>query len=165
VKGIPKYVEIELIYPYLETPIIYVFERRRKKDADMEDRERMMGDGKRMTPANKMSQLIENIVGFPEFDPRDFEKESEQEFRERVFRFFNNEDGQEFAEDALLGRQVSVSPKPLFRSVENNRVEVNMGGDAPGGEPVLHLRAVPPTGEGPEERLSEVRVDGINKES
>jgi hypothetical protein len=147
--NVPKYIEIELKYSFLEEPVLILFLRRRKKEADLEEKERMLGDGIKLDTATKLSQLVENIVGFPGLEPRG-DGEDEQVYRTRVFAHFNNPDGLEFAEDFILAKQAAVSPRYSFRSSATNRVEVNARGKEAGGHTVLPLLSVPPAGEGPE---------------
>jgi hypothetical protein len=146
-KDVPKFIEVELDYSWCENPIVFVFLRRRKKDAELEDRERMLGDGKKLKPATKLARLVENIKGFPGLDPRGLE-EAEEAYRTRVETFFTNEDGQEFAEDALLYKQAAVFPRLLFRGTENHSLEVNPVGQTAGRESILPLLEVPASGEG-----------------
>jgi hypothetical protein len=123
----PTFVEVELKYAYLDVPIVYTFTRRRKKDAEIAEQERILGEGKKLSAANKLAQLVEDITGFPEFVPRNYNEESEATWRERVARFFNTEENLEFAGDALLGRDQAIFPRPTFRNPKVGGLEVNMG--------------------------------------
>ncbi len=65
---IPKYVEVQLDYPYLERPVVYKFPRLRKRDAQMDEQERALGGGRKMTSAVRLlsrltvfSQYLERI--------------------------------------------------------------------------------------------------------
>lgn len=127
----PKFVEVGLKYSFLENDIVYSFLRLRKKDAELDEQEKMLGGGQKFSMAQRLAHLVEDINGFPNFEPRNYDGESEAEWRQRVLTFFSTEENLEMAEDALVGRQNAIYPKPTFRRPQNSGLEVNLVGQAP----------------------------------
>jgi hypothetical protein len=111
---LPASIAVELQYPYMDHVVVYTFPRLRKKDAELEDTQRKLG-GRKLTPAERFVHVVENVEGWPGLDPKR-ESETTGEFKSRVLNYFNNEDMQEFAEDALAYRFAAVSPAHTFRS-------------------------------------------------
>jgi hypothetical protein len=130
---LPKYLDVELRYSYLDGPVTYKFPRRRAKDAAADEQERMLGEGRKLSPAQRLSRVVEDITGWEAygFEPRG-EDEAEGQWRLRVVAFFDNDEMQEYAEEALAGRTVGVNPSPRFRSSSDRRLAVDAGG-APKG--------------------------------
>lgn len=120
---LPASVEVELDYPYLENPVVYTFPLRQKRDAELEERERLLGQGKKIKPANRLAALVEDVKGFEALG-LDSRREGEDivDFRNRVAEFFSSEDGQELAEHAILYRGLAVSPQSKFRGGPNSSV-------------------------------------------
>jgi len=156
---IPKSIEVILDYPYLERPLVYTFPRLRKRDAQMDERERALGGGKKLTPAVRLAGLVENVQGWEDegLPPRD-EAETEQAWIQRVALFFSPDDLQEFAEDALMYRVAGVYPASTFRRSQGGGLAVDIRG-AEAGQRDAVLPHVSQTGTGPEERMSGLPVD------
>jgi len=125
-KSLPKFVEVELAYPYMDSPVTYRFPRLRKKDVELDRLERLKGDGHKENPAVRLAGLVEDIRGLEEFgfEPRS-ENESDGQFGTRVMTFFNNEDMQEIAEHALIFRTEAVFPRTTFRSGTDSSLAVD----------------------------------------
>lgn len=155
---IPKFLEVEVKYSYLEDSIIYVFPRLRKLDAELDEKERLLGQGKKLKSSERLSFLVENIYGFPGFEQRG-ENEPKAEFQKRVMLYFANEEGEEFAEDAIICRLNSVYPHSFHRGRANYRMEVDLPRTGTGETTVLPLRDLSQAGKGPEDRMSAVPID------
>jgi hypothetical protein len=161
---LPKLVEVELYDRFLDETIVYVFPRRRQRDADLDEREKMLGNGRKMSAAERLSQLVENIQGLESHGlaPRG-QDEEEAIWRLRVLTFFRNEDGQELAEDALLSRVSAIYPQSMFRGTSDTGLEVDTHG-AQGGHSPVPLRTLREAGKEPGEGLPEVPADNIGEE-
>jgi hypothetical protein len=114
----PEFVAAELRYPYLEDSITYVFPRLREIDTKTDEAERIMGGGKKYPVNQRLSLLVENVIGLPDFEPRSPD-ETESAWRGRVFVYFSSKIGMELADDALIARWRATSPVPTFRSCED----------------------------------------------
>ncbi len=148
---IPTTISVVLAYRYLPEEIEYVFPRRRAKDAELDEQEKMvLGDGKRLSPAQRLSHLVLDIKGFPGFESRK-ENESDAEWKTRVFTFFKTTDNEEFAEDAVVYRNAAVFPQSLFRGNSDNSLAIDRVGATSGKLPILEVRPVCSEGEGPKE--------------
>lgn len=147
---LPASVEVELDYPYLENPVVYTFPLRQKRDAELEERERLLGQGRKMKPANRLAALVENIQGFEKLG-LDARRDGEDldDFRHRVAEFFSTEDGQELAEHAVLYRGLAVSPQSKFRGGPNSGLAVNIRGQE-ADRPVTPLSDLHTSGTRPE---------------
>ncbi len=156
---IPKYVEVQLDYPYLERPVVYKFPRLRKRDAQLDEQERALGGGRKMTSAVRLAGLLENAEGWEDHGlaPRG-DGESAPAWSQRVALFFASEEMQEFAEDALLYRVAAVFPASTFRRTQDSGLAVDIRG-AEGGQRPAVLPHVPQAGTGPEERVPTVPFD------
>ncbi len=122
--NLAKFIEVELAYSTIPEPIVFIFPRLRRKDSELDEREKMLGKGRKFKPSERLAELVEDIHGAPDLESRKAD-ESEAEWRNRVARVFGSEDGQEIAEDALLMRLNGVFPRALFRSSASGRVGVD----------------------------------------
>lgn len=146
-KGLPKFVEVELSYPYLSGPVTYKFPRLRKKDVELDRLERLKGNGHKENPAVRLSGLIEDVHGWEEygFEPRGAD-EMDGQWRQRVITFFNNEDMQECAEHALIYRTEAIFPAHTFRSTTDSGIQVDRARTSTG--PGTALPILPTAGQG-----------------
>ena len=124
-----------------------------------EERERLLGQGRKMKPATRLASLVEDVRGFEAMglDPRR-EGEDIADYRIRVVEFFSSEDGQELAEHAVLYRGLAVSPQSTFRGGPNSGMAEHLRGQE-AERPVPALPDVRSAGQGPEGWVPEVSAD------
>ncbi len=159
VAKIPKYIEVTLEYPYLDGAVIYKFPRMRRKDAMLDEQERALGQGRKLSAAVRLGGLLEDAHGWEGMglEPRG-EDEPAAAWTQRVASFFSSDEMLEFAEDALVYRQAAIYPASTFRRPEDSGLAVDIRGTE-GGQRGAVLPDVPQTGTGPEERMSGLPVD------
>ncbi len=136
---LPKNIEVELVYAWMDGSLVYEFPRLRKKDADMDEAEKLAGQGRKMKPSSRLAKLLVNVQHVnadgqvvPEANrlvEGRREGEGAEAFADRIERTFSSEEFQELAEDALLYRLNAIYPRALFRSGADSRVAVNLGSE------------------------------------
>lgn len=157
--NVPRTVTVELTYSYMDEPISYEFPRLRKRDAEIDEQERLFGGGKKMKPSERLAAMVTNIRGWSDFDPRG-EGETDIQFRGRVLAFFKREEMEEYAEDALLYRVSAVFPQATFRRGTDSGLAVDILRSASAGPgPVVSLSNLSTPGTGPTSRMSGVPID------
>lgn len=156
---LPGSVGVELKYPYLESPIVYVFPLRQARDAELEERERLFGNGRKMKPADRLAALVEDVQGLESLGlAARGPGEDLGQFRSRVAEFFSSEDGQELAEHAVLYRGLAVSPQSTFCGSPDSQLAVDIRSQE-AGRPVLPLSDVRPEGKESEAGVSDLSTD------
>jgi hypothetical protein len=154
--GIPNIVEVALSYAFIfqkdkkgnnildefNRPIrkvyVYAFSVLRDAEAKLNERERVLGNGQKLSPAERLAGLlVKEPEGWEAF-PRDG-----RPLADRVCAFFGQTiKRQQFAQDALDARIAVIYPSQVFLPPANNKLEVGGDGTEPDGDRIPAGQAV-----------------------